>query len=74
MTEAPGRREGGGRPGRGGRDYKQAGRYGGSGRWPGIDESLKVIHPNVATVLAPLVPVFIRIQRNGKGERNLFYT
>lgn len=47
---------------------------GGRRRWPDIDKSLKVIHPNVTTVLAPLVPVFIRIQRNGKEERNLFYT
>lgn len=46
----------------------------GSGRWPGTDEPLKVIHSNVATVLGPLVPVFIRIQRNGKDEGNLFYT
>lgn len=46
---------------------------GAGGWWPGTDESLEVTRPSAATVLGPLVPVSIGIQRNGKEEGNLFY-
>ena len=41
----------------------------GGGEVAGLDESLKVTRSNVATVLGPLVPLSIRIQRRGKGRK-----
>lgn len=42
---------------------------GAGGEVAGLDESLKVTRSNVATVLGPLVPLSIRIQRHGKGGK-----